>query len=54
MQQGAAVGGVTPDSQRYFDYDHTTADTIDQVNRRELELGAAAIALIWFVDTQGL
>ncbi len=52
---GVTVGGLTPDSQRYFDLHHTTRDGIDQVNPRELHLGAAALAsLIWLVDTQGL
>jgi hypothetical protein len=52
---GATVGGLTPDSQRYFDIHHTTIDTMDKVNARELHLGAASLAaLIWLVDTQGL
>ncbi len=52
---GVTVGGLTPDSQRYFDLHHTTRDGLDQVNPRELHLGAAALAaLIWLVDTQGL
>jgi hypothetical protein len=55
MLQGSTVAGLTPDAQRYFDYHHTTTDSIDQVNPRELHLGAAALAsLIWLVDTQGL
>jgi carboxypeptidase Q len=52
---GVTVGELTPDSQRYFDIHHTTADSIDKVNPRELHLGAAALAsLIWLVDTHGL
>jgi len=55
MVQGCTVAGLTPDSQRYFDYHHTTIDSLDKVNPRELHLGAAALAsLIWLVDTQGL
>ena len=55
MLQGVTVAGLTPDAQRYFDYHHSAADSIDKVNPRELHLGAAALAsLIWLVDTQGL
>lgn len=43
--------GLMPDSQRYFDIHHTAADTFEKVNKRELELGAAAMAsLIYFID----
>ncbi len=52
---GVTVGEMTPDSQRYFDIHHTTIDSIDKVNPRELHLGAAALAsLLWLVDTHGL
>ncbi len=55
LAQGATVAGLTPDSQRYFDIHHTTEDSIDKVNPRELELGAAAMAsLIYLVDKYGL
>ncbi len=55
MVQGTTVAEITPDSQRYFDYHHSTTDSIDKVNPRELHLGAAALAaLIWLVDTEGL
>jgi carboxypeptidase Q len=55
MLQGVTVAEISPDSQRYFDYHHTTIDSIDKVNPRELQLGAAALAsLIWLVDTHGL
>jgi carboxypeptidase Q len=55
LAQGATVAGLTPDSQRYFDIHHTREDSIDQVNQRELELGAAAMAaLVYLVDRHGL
>ena len=47
--------GFIPDSQRYFDYHHSESDTFDKVNKRELELGAAAIAsLVYLIDQEGL
>jgi len=53
-QRGMLIG-FRPDSQRYFDYHHTSDDTIDAVNQRELELGAASItALIYLIDKYGL
>jgi carboxypeptidase Q len=55
MGKGYTVGEILPDSQRYFDYHHTTTDSIDKVNKRELELGAAAMAaLVYLVDQHGL
>ena len=53
-QKGVLIG-FRPDSQRYFDYHHTADDTIEAVNQRELEMGAAAItSLIYLIDTYGL
>lgn len=44
--------GYKPDSHRYFDYHHAANDTFDKVNKRELELGAAAMAsLLYLMDT---
>lgn len=49
------LSGLMPDPQRYFDYHHAASDTFDKVNRRELELSAAAMAaLIYLVDKYGL
>ena len=49
------LGGLRPDSQRYFDFHHTAFDNIEYVNRRELELGAAALtSLVFLVDKYGL
>lgn len=48
---GVPCMSFVPDVQRYFDIHHTAADTFDKVNKRELELGAAAIgALIYLID----
>lgn len=53
--QGGLLLGFVPDSQRYFDYHHTSADTFETVNKRELELGAAAItSLVYLIDNYGL
>jgi hypothetical protein len=42
-----------PDSQRYFDVHHAETDVFESVNKRELELGAAAIAtMIYILDQQ--
>jgi hypothetical protein len=55
LAHGATVAGLQPDSQRYFDIHHTGEDSIDKVNPRELELGAAAMAsLVYLVDKYGL
>ena len=54
-KQGAVTIGLVPDSQRYFDYHHTSIDTFDKVNKRELELGAASMAaLVWLLSEYGL
>lgn len=52
---GVPLFGYLPDSQRYFDYHHTQEDTFDKVSKRELELGAAAMAALTFlIDVKGL
>ncbi len=48
-QFGVPVMGLVVDAHRYFDYHHSDNDTIDKVNERELELGAAAMAIISYV-----
>ncbi len=42
--QGTVQISLSPDSQRYFDVHHTEIDTFEQINQRELQLGAAAMA----------
>ncbi|MBS7566148.1 M20/M25/M40 family metallo-hydrolase [Mucilaginibacter sp. Bleaf8] len=52
---GIKLIGFRPDSQRYFDVHHTPNDVFENVNKRELELGAATIAsLIYLIDQHGL
>ncbi len=54
-QIGAALAGLSPDSQRYFDLHHAATDTFEAVSKRELHLGAVNMtALIYLVDKYGL
>ena len=49
------LAGLRPDSQRYFEFHHTANDTFEAINKRELELGAAAMtSMIYLVDQHGL
>jgi hypothetical protein len=49
------LAGLRPDTQRYFDYHHAASDTFDKINKRELELGAAAMtALVYLLDNYKL
>jgi carboxypeptidase Q len=48
---GIPLFGFVPDSQRYFDFHHAPSDVFENVNKRELELGAAAIAaMVYMLD----
>src|SRR5690606_26392060 len=45
---------LLPDTQRYFEHHHSANDTFEHVNKRELELGAAAMTgLIYLIDKYG-
>jgi carboxypeptidase Q len=47
--------GLVPDSQRYFDFHHAKSDVWESVHKRELELGAGAIAaMVYLVDKYGV
>jgi|SRR6185503_7426056 len=51
---GVVLIGYLPDSQRYFDVHHSPNDVFENVNKRELELGAASMAaLIYLIDQHG-
>ncbi len=48
---GIPLYGFVPDSQRYFDFHHAPSDVFENVNKRELELGCAAIgSLLYLLD----
>lgn len=52
---GTALGGLMPDGQRYFDVHHAASDVFENVNKRELLLGAVNMtALIYLIDKYGL
>jgi len=54
-QFGIPLIGLTTNSQRYFEYHHSANDTVDQVSRREMQLGTAAIAsLVYLIDRNGI
>jgi carboxypeptidase Q len=47
--------GIIPEDQRYFNLHHASSDTFEQVDRREMQMGAAGIAaLIYLYDKYGL
>ena len=49
------MAGLIPDSQRYFDLHHAKTDVFENVNKRELLLGAANMAaIIYLVDQYGV
>lgn len=53
-KNGTVLIGYMPDTQRYFDIHHASTDTFDKINKRELELGAAAMsALMWLISEHG-
>lgn len=51
VQIQTPLAGLMPDSQRYFDIHHTPEDTFEKVNKRELLLGAIAMAqIVYLID----
>ena len=54
IKLGVPQFSLDPDSQRYFDFHHTADDVFEQVNKRELEMGAATISsFIYLLDKYG-
>jgi len=55
QKRGVPCAGLRPDPQRYFDLHHTANDVFEQVNHRELKLGAVALTnLVYLVSQYGL
>ena len=55
VKTGVTGFELLPDLQRYFDVNNSPQDTFDKVNKRELEMGGAAMAaLIYLIDVHGL
>lgn len=52
--KGIPLFGFIPDSQRYFDFHHSPNDVFENVNKRELELGCAAMASFLYLIDQKL
>jgi hypothetical protein len=53
--QGTPLFGLVTDPQRYFDYHHCANDSYENVDERELQLGAATMAaLVYLIDRYGL
>ena len=51
---GPILIGLLVDSQRYFTLHHSDADVFEEVDKRELELGAASMtSLIYLIDKYG-
>lgn len=54
-KMGVPLSELYPDQQRYFDVHHTNNDVFENVNHRELKLGAAVLTqLVYLVSEQGL
>jgi hypothetical protein len=47
--------GMMPDNQRYFRFHHSPFDVFENVDRREMQMGAASIAaMVYLFDRWGL
>lgn len=52
---GTLLFGLRPDSQRYFDYHHSSNDVFETIHKRSLELGAGHLtSLIYLLDKYGV
>ena len=46
---GTPCLGLVPDGSRYFDVHHSQADTIDKIDPTNLQMNAAALALMAYL-----
>ena len=54
VNASVVLAGLVPDSQRYFDLHHAKTDVFENVNKRELLLGAVNMAaVIYLIDQYG-
>jgi len=54
-EYGYPLIGLSTNPQRYFEFHHSANDTFNQVSRREMQLGTAAIAsLVYLIDKNGI
>ena len=51
-KQGVPLMELSPDNQRYFIIHHTARDTFEQVNKRELELGAIVMSIVVYMASE--
>ncbi len=55
IKNAKALIGYVPDSQRYFDFHHSDNDVYEAVNPREMQMGAAAMAILaYLLSEEGL
>jgi carboxypeptidase Q len=55
IDNNVVLSGLIPDSQRYFDLHHAKTDVFENVNKRELLLGAVNMAaIVYLVDQYGI
>lgn len=55
QKKGTILGGLIPETQRYFDYHHSSLDVPEAVHPRELELQAVILAMvIHFLAEEGV
>jgi len=53
--QGTFLLEMDPNPQKYFNYHHTQNDVFENVDKRELEMGAAAMtAMVYLLDREGI